>query len=88
MDGFDFVIIGAGPGGEAAAFEARSRGASVAVVDRDLFGGLVPALGLHPVQDVAPRSGAATPSVPTTSGRGTSARRDYMINRSRPGLPR
>ena len=27
MDQFDFVIIGAGPGGEAATYEARGRGA-------------------------------------------------------------
>ena len=39
MDQFDFVIVGAGAAGEAAAFEARRRGASVAVVDRDLVGG-------------------------------------------------
>jgi pyruvate/2-oxoglutarate dehydrogenase complex dihydrolipoamide dehydrogenase (E3) component len=32
-DAFDFVIIGAGPSGESAAFEARQRGASVAIVD-------------------------------------------------------
>jgi len=36
---YDFVIIGAGPAGEAAAYLARSRGTSVAVIDRDLFGG-------------------------------------------------
>ena len=48
MDRFDFVIIGAGPGGEAAAYEARARGASVAVVDRDLFGGSCPHWGCIP----------------------------------------
>jgi flavin-dependent dehydrogenase len=37
VDRFDFVVIGAGPAGEAAANEARRHGASVAVVDRDLF---------------------------------------------------
>ena len=42
MDPFDFVIIGAGPAGEAAAYEARIRRASVAIVDRDLFGGSCP----------------------------------------------
>lgn len=42
MDQFDFVIIGAGAGGEAAAHEARRRGATVAVVDRELFGGSCP----------------------------------------------
>src|SRR5207237_10757295 len=38
----DFVIIGAGASGEAAAHYARARGASVAIVDRDLFGGSCP----------------------------------------------
>ncbi|MEO6349872.1 MAG: NAD(P)/FAD-dependent oxidoreductase [Candidatus Limnocylindrales bacterium] len=42
MDDFDFVIIGAGAAGEAAAFEARRLGASVAIVDRELFGGSCP----------------------------------------------
>lgn len=36
---YDFVIIGAGAAGEAAATLALDRGASVAVVDDDLFGG-------------------------------------------------
>ena len=36
---FDFVIIGAGAAGEAATYMARARGASVAIVDRALFGG-------------------------------------------------
>jgi pyruvate/2-oxoglutarate dehydrogenase complex dihydrolipoamide dehydrogenase (E3) component len=39
MDRFDFVVIGAGAAGEAAAFKARERGASVAIIDRDLVGG-------------------------------------------------
>jgi dihydrolipoamide dehydrogenase len=38
-DHFDFVIIGAGPAGEAALELAREGGHSVAIVDRDLFGG-------------------------------------------------
>lgn len=41
-DQFDFVIIGAGSAGEAAASLARTRGASVAVVERDLVGGACP----------------------------------------------
>ena len=49
LERFDFIIIGAGPAGEAAAYEARERGASVAVIDRDLFGGSA-ALGLHPLE--------------------------------------
>ncbi|MEO6206717.1 MAG: FAD-dependent oxidoreductase [Candidatus Limnocylindrales bacterium] len=44
----DFVIIGAGPAGEAAAYKALGRGARVAVVDRDLFGGSCPHWGCIP----------------------------------------
>ena len=36
---FDVVVIGAGSAGEAAAHYAASRAASVAIVDRELFGG-------------------------------------------------
>ena len=32
METFDFVVIGTGPAGEAAAGEARRRGATVAVI--------------------------------------------------------
>lgn len=39
QDAFDFVIIGAGPAGEAALELAREGGQSVAIVDGDLFGG-------------------------------------------------
>jgi pyruvate/2-oxoglutarate dehydrogenase complex dihydrolipoamide dehydrogenase (E3) component len=42
MDDFDLVVIGAGAAGEAAAFEARRLGATVAIVDRELFGGSCP----------------------------------------------
>ena len=48
METFDFVIIGAGPAGEAAAYEARGRGASVAIVDRRWFGGSCPHIGCMP----------------------------------------
>ncbi len=41
-DTFDLVIIGAGEAGQAAAYLARDRGASVAIVDRELFGGSCP----------------------------------------------
>ena len=39
QDRFDFVIVGAGAAGEAAAQLALDRGATVAVVERELFGG-------------------------------------------------
>jgi pyruvate/2-oxoglutarate dehydrogenase complex dihydrolipoamide dehydrogenase (E3) component len=80
VDRFDFVIIGAGPGGEAAANEARARGATVAVVDRDLFGGSCPHWGCIPSKTLlhaaAEHAGGADYDWPRAS-----ARRDYMINR-------
>lgn len=39
---YDLVIIGAGEAGQAAAYRARDLGASVAIVDRELFGGSCP----------------------------------------------
>jgi pyruvate/2-oxoglutarate dehydrogenase complex dihydrolipoamide dehydrogenase (E3) component len=42
MDRYDLVIVGAGAAGEAAAFEARELGGSVAIIERDLFGGGCP----------------------------------------------
>ena len=41
MDRYDLIVVGAGTAGEAAAHYARSQGASVAIIDRDLFGGHV-----------------------------------------------
>ena len=48
MDTHDFVIIGAGPAGEAAAHKARALGATVAVIDRRWFGGSCPHIGCIP----------------------------------------
>ncbi len=84
METFDLVIIGAGAAGESAAFTALRRGASVAIVDRDLFGGSCPfwaclpsktllhAAGIHAIGGDYPWARAA-------------ARRDWMINRE--GIP-
>ncbi len=41
-DTFDLLIIGAGEAGQAAAYLARERSASVAIADRELFGGSCP----------------------------------------------
>lgn len=83
MEHFDFVIVGAGPAGEAAAQLALSRGRSVAIVERWLVGGMCPfwacmpsktllhAAYVHALGDRYPWSRA-------------SARRDYMINREPP----
>ena len=45
---YDFVIIGAGPAGEAAASVARELGASVAIADRRWSGGSCPHVGCLP----------------------------------------
>src|SRR5262245_29607509 len=45
---FDLVIIGAGAGGESAAYEARELGLRVAIVDRRWFGGSCPHIACVP----------------------------------------
>ena len=81
MDTFDFVIIGAGPGGEAAAYKARERGATVAIVDRKWFGGSCPHVGCLPSKALlyAAARHAANPA--SYSWTKASEHRDYMINR-------
>jgi pyruvate/2-oxoglutarate dehydrogenase complex dihydrolipoamide dehydrogenase (E3) component len=84
MDRFDFVVIGAGAAGEAAAFMARERGASVAIVDRDLIGGscsfwaCIPSKSL--LHSAAVHVGGGDYPWPKAA-----ARRDYNINRI--GIP-
>ncbi len=80
MDRFDFAIIGGGPAGEAATYEARARGASVAVIDRDLFGGSCPFWGCIPSKALlhAADRHAAGGNYPWSRA---SDRRDYMIDR-------
>ena len=83
MDRFDFVVIGAGAAGEAAANMARRRGASVAIVDRDLIGGscsfwaCIPSKSL--LHSAAVHAGGGDYPWPGA------ARRDYNINRI--GIP-
>ena len=82
MDSFDFVIIGAGPAGEAAAFKAREMDARVAIVDRGWFGGSCPHIGCVPSKALlhaATRHAANPAAYPWERA---SARRDYMINRA------
>lgn len=77
---FDFVVIGAGASGEAAASYARDRGATVALVERDLFGGTCAFWGCMPSKTLlhAARIRALGGDYPWTKA---SARRDYMIVR-------
>ena len=77
---FDFVVIGAGVSGEAAASYARARGATVALVERDLFGGTCAFWGCMPSKTLlhAAEVRAHGGEYPWERA---SARRDYMIVR-------
>jgi pyruvate/2-oxoglutarate dehydrogenase complex dihydrolipoamide dehydrogenase (E3) component len=78
---FDFVVIGAGPAGESAAFEARGRGASVAIVDRKWVGGSCPHIGCVPSKSLLDGAARHHANPASWSWRQASDRRDYMINR-------
>ena len=81
MDPLDFVVIGAGPAGEAAAHKARAMGASVAIVDRRWFGGSCPHIGCVPSKALLHSAAlrAAGARYPWSQA---SARRDWMVNRA------
>jgi dihydrolipoamide dehydrogenase len=83
---FDFVIIGAGASGEAAAHHARARGASVAIVDRDLFGGSCPFWACMPSKTLlhAAEVRAHGGDYPWPKA---ADRRDYMIDREQRDYP-
>jgi pyruvate/2-oxoglutarate dehydrogenase complex dihydrolipoamide dehydrogenase (E3) component len=85
-DTYDFVVIGAGASGEAATHYARSRGASVAIVDRDLFGGSCPYWACMPSKTLlhAAEVKAHGGDYPWPKA---SDRRDYMINRIKTDYP-
>jgi len=80
MDRFQFVVIGAGPAGEAATHKARELGATVAVVDRGWFGGSCPHIGCVPSKSLL-HSATVHATGGGTSWPSASARRDYMVNR-------
>ncbi len=80
MDRYQFVIIGGGPAGEAAANLARSRGASVAVVERGLVGGECPFFACMPSKTLLHAAGIHALGGAYPWGQ-ASARRDWMINR-------
>jgi pyruvate/2-oxoglutarate dehydrogenase complex dihydrolipoamide dehydrogenase (E3) component len=82
VDKFDFVIIGAGPAGEAAAFEARQRGASVAIIDRRWVGGSCPHIGCIPSKSLLASADRHVANPATWSWQQASERRDWMINRA------
>jgi pyruvate/2-oxoglutarate dehydrogenase complex dihydrolipoamide dehydrogenase (E3) component len=82
MDTFDFVIIGAGPAGEAAAFKARERNATVAIVDREWFGGSCPFIGCLPSKALLYSASRHAANADAYSWPKASAHRDFMINRT------
>jgi len=79
-DAYDFVVIGAGGGGEAAAHYARARGTSGAVADRDLFGGSCPFWACMPSKTLLHAAEVRARGGDYTWQR-ASDRRDYMIVR-------
>jgi len=79
---FEFAIIGAGPAGEAAAHEARRRGATVAIADRLWFGGSCPHIGCMPSKSLL--NGAARHAANAAAYDWARAwrRRDWIVNRA------
>jgi pyruvate/2-oxoglutarate dehydrogenase complex dihydrolipoamide dehydrogenase (E3) component len=82
METFDFVIIGAGPAGEAAANLARAHGASVAIIDRLWFGGSCPHIGCIPSKTLLNAAARHAANPERYSWKRASERRDYMVNRA------
>ncbi len=81
MDTYDFVIIGAGPAGEAAAHKARDLGARVAIADRRWFGGSCPFIGCVPSKALLAAAARHAANPAAYDWARASARRDYMVNR-------
>jgi dihydrolipoamide dehydrogenase len=86
MDRYDIVVVGAGAAGEAAAHEARRRGASVAIVDRGLFGGSCPFWACMPSKALL-HAAAVHHAGGEYPWEKASAFRDYMINREGTDTP-
>jgi dihydrolipoamide dehydrogenase len=80
MDRFDLIVIGAGVAGEAATNYARSQEASVAVIDRGLFGGSCPFWACMPSKALL-HAAAVHHGGGDYPWRRASDFRDYMINR-------
>ena len=61
---YDAIVIGGGPGGYVAAIRMGQLGLKTLVVEKEYMGGVVPELGLHPVQgvDLRRRPGRQNPS--------------------------
>ncbi|HLX35792.1 MAG TPA: NAD(P)/FAD-dependent oxidoreductase [Candidatus Limnocylindrales bacterium] len=81
MDELDFIVIGAGPAGEAAAHEARRRRATVAIVDRQWFGGSCPHIGCIPSKSLLSSAERHHLNAAAWTWKQASDRRDWMVNR-------
>jgi pyruvate/2-oxoglutarate dehydrogenase complex dihydrolipoamide dehydrogenase (E3) component len=79
---FDLIVIGAGPGGEAAAHKARELGASVAIVDRRWFGGSCPYIGCLPSKALLHSAAEHRANPERYAWPRASAHRDFMIERA------
>jgi pyruvate/2-oxoglutarate dehydrogenase complex dihydrolipoamide dehydrogenase (E3) component len=79
---FDLAIIGAGPGGEAAAYAARELGLRVAIVDRRWFGGACPHIACVPSKALLHAAAEHVANPDRYSWNRASARRDWMVNRA------
>ncbi len=79
---FDFVVIGAGPGGEAAANKARELGGDGRDRDRRWFGGSCPHVGCIPSKSLLHGAYEHHKNPAAYEWPRASARRDYMVNRS------
>jgi pyruvate/2-oxoglutarate dehydrogenase complex dihydrolipoamide dehydrogenase (E3) component len=77
---FDIAIIGAGGAGEAAAHLAASRGASVVIIERELFGGSCPFWACMPSKTLL-NAAAHHAAGGEYDWKRASDRRDYMISR-------
>ena len=81
MDQYDIAIIGAGPAGEAATYQARELGASVAIIDRRWFGGSCPHIGCLPSKSLLHGADEHHRNPAAYDWPRASAARDFMINR-------
>jgi len=81
MDRYDLVVVGAGAAGEAAAHKGRELGASVAIVDRALFGGSCPFWACMPSKALL-HAAAVHHAGGDYRWAKASDFRDYMINRT------
>jgi pyruvate/2-oxoglutarate dehydrogenase complex dihydrolipoamide dehydrogenase (E3) component len=83
---YDLVVIGSGASGEAAAFAGAQMGGKVAVVERDLVGGLCSFWACMPTKTLLDSARRRFEGVDYPWGR-ASARRDWMISREGTDYP-